>query len=166
LKESLKTSLFKKSASLIIASFFGIGYLPPCPGTFGALGGALVFWFLLKSLSLPLQIFFTAILFLIGVFTSFQVSKISGNEDPEEVVIDEVVGMWLALIGRHTLFEFFIAFVFFRIFDIKKPFYIAKVERIPNGWGIMLDDVLAGIYSWISLSLVLYLREILPFVKM
>ncbi len=164
--KSLKISPFKEKFFLFIASFFFIGFLPFCPGTFGALAGAVFFWIFLKPFSVKYQFFFSVLLFFVGVWASFEVSKLFKREDPDEVVIDEVVGMWIALLGRHTFFEFLLAFGLFRLFDIKKPLFIARVEKIPKGWGIMLDDVLAGIYSAIFLYLILHLRGFLPFVKM
>ena len=76
------------------------------------------------------------------------------KSDPKEVVIDEVVGIWIALLGKNTLFEFFLAFIFFRFFDITKPFYISEFEKFPDGWGIMLDDAVSGIYTFLLLYLI------------
>ncbi len=166
MKKRLRKSPFKEKFFWFVGSFFFTGFLPVCPGTFGALAGALFFWLFLKAFSVKYQIFFSAILFFIGVWASFEISKLLKEEDPDEVVIDEVVGMWIALLGRHSFLEFLLAFVLFRLFDIKKPFFIARIEKIPGGWGIMLDDVLAGIYSAVSLYLILHLRGFLPFVKM
>ena len=72
------------------------------------------------------------------------------DPDPSEVVIDEVVGMSIALFMLpHTIIMYTMAFILFRIFDVFKPSFIYQVQNLPGGWGIMLDDVLAGIFTWL-----------------
>jgi phosphatidylglycerophosphatase A len=85
---------------------------------------------------------------LVGVPAATIVERQSGRTDPGFVVIDEVVGQWIALLGspadwRHGL----IALVLFRLFDITKPFPVRRLERLPGGWGIIFDDVAAGLYA-------------------
>jgi len=85
----------------------------------------------------------------VGVPAATIAARESGREDPGFVVIDEVAGQWIALLGsppnwRHAL----IALVLFRIFDITKPFPARQLERLPGGWGIVFDDVAAGLYAW------------------
>jgi len=85
---------------------------------------------------------------VLGVPAATIVERESGRTDPGFVVIDEVIGQWIALLGipfdwRHGL----IALVLFRIFDITKPFPVRRLERLPGGWGIVFDDVAAGLYA-------------------
>jgi phosphatidylglycerophosphatase A len=76
------------------------------------------------------------------------------GKDPSKIVIDEVVGMWISLWYIPSGWEYFVlAFVLFRLFDIYKPFFIKKVELLKGGWGVMMDDVLAGIYTNVVIQL-------------
>ncbi len=98
-------------------------------------------------------IIFSVVVFFIGVITANGVIQTSGNSDPSEVVIDEVAGQWIALIALpHTLGYGIAAFGLFRILDIFKPPPIQQLERLPGGWGVMLDDVAAGIATSIVLN--------------
>ena len=130
------------------ASFLYIGKLPFFPGTWSSLG-ALILWIFLP-LSYSLQLIIISILFIIGVISSQKISQEIDDPDPSEVVIDEVVGMGIALFMLpHSIAMYTMAFILFRIFDIFKPSFIYRIQNLPGGWGIMLDDVLAGIFSWL-----------------
>ena len=154
LKGNCKINRFKYLFYLFIGSFCFIGFIPFASGTFGALAGLFFFWLFLKKLPILYQIFFCLVSFFLGVFVSSKIKIFMNKSDPKEVVIDEVVGIWIALLGKNTLFEFFLAFIFFRFFDITKPFYISKFEKFPDGWGIMLDDAVSGIYTFLLLYLI------------
>ena len=98
------------------------------------------------------------ITFIMGVFTSNQVIKDTGKDDPSEVVIDELAGQWLALIGLPHSIGFAIAsFIIFRILDIAKPFPINQLEKLPQGWGVMLDDIAAGLITFGLINLYIYI---------
>jgi len=135
-----------------IATGFGSGYSPLAPGTAGSLlalfiayfaGGR---WLILVTL--------IAVFFLLGVVSSTFVEKDSGREDPSIVVVDEMVGMWIALfLMPFSLKNYIVAFVFFRAFDILKPFPIDHSQKFSGGWGIMIDDVIAGIYALVLVFL-------------
>lgn len=130
--------------SRFFASFAGIGFLPFAPGTWGSLAAALIlFFFPLNNL-----IIFAALIGLLsvlGAVASHIIEKNEGLEDPGWIVIDEVVGMWIALFALpHNPVIFFVAFILFRFFDIKKPWLIDKIQSVAYGWGVMLDDILAG----------------------
>ncbi|MBZ4681400.1 phosphatidylglycerophosphatase A [Thermodesulfobacterium sp.] len=140
---------------IFIASGGFVGFLPVCPGTLGALTGLIYFWFI-KQADLLTQIFLTLSLSLLGVLSSHLASKIVRQKDPEFVVIDEIAGMWFSLIGKLSLFEFILAFVIFRVLDIRKPFFIGSLESFSGGWGIMLDDLLAGILTNAIVTLLVY----------
>ena len=130
------------------ATFFYLGKLPFAPGSWGSLG-ALILWIFLP-VSYLLQMIMIIILFSIGVISSKKMAAAMNDYDPSEVVIDEAVGMWIALFMLpHSIAIYSMAFILFRIFDIFKPSFIYRVQNLPGGWGIMLDDVLAGIFTWL-----------------
>ena len=128
------------------ATFFYLGKLPFVPGTWGSLG-ALLLWLLLPvAFSIHLSVI--VILFVLGVYSSNKMAKYLDDHDPSEVVIDEVVGMGISLFMLpHSLGFYLLAFILFRIFDIVKPWFIYRIQNLPGGWGIMLDDVLAGFFT-------------------
>lgn len=138
----------------LIASWFGIGYAKG-GGTYAAIVTCGIIW-LLWSHAVPPVVFFllaTAIT-LIGVYVGNKVEPHWGK-DSYRVVIDEVAGMWIAvLFVPQNLWLLIAGLVLFRFFDILKPLYIRKMEAIPGGWGVMMDDVLAGVYSNIVLQLI------------
>ena len=143
-----------KSFYFTIATFFGVGYFPKAPGTAGSLAAILLFWLIAMS-SIPLLIFLTG-MFFIGVWVSMEVEKSAGS-DPGIIVIDEVLGQGIALVFLpHEISYFAAAFILFRIFDIWKPFPIDQSQRLPNGWGVMTDDLLAGIYANLILQIFLF----------
>jgi phosphatidylglycerophosphatase A len=143
---------------LIIATGCYSGYLPIAPGTWGSLVGLLLV-FLLHNLSLTVYLAVVAGLFLVGSFAAGEAEKILDNRDPGAVVIDEIVGMLIAMVAVPlTPLTMTLGFVLFRIFDIVKPFPVNIFDqRLHGGLGIMLDDVIAGIYSLIVLQLILFL---------
>jgi phosphatidylglycerophosphatase A len=148
-----------------IATFFGVGRLKPGPGTWGSLAALLIWWLVATRLqagplvaeTIALCVMATAL----GILACNVVVAESGISDPTYAVIDEAAGQWLALLGAimvqpvhalpHTVaadtWLALSAFVLFRLFDIAKPWPIRKLERLPAGWGIMLDDLGAGIYA-------------------
>jgi len=139
---------------MIIATGLYSGYLPKAPGTWGSLVGLLLF-FLLHSLSLPVYLAVTAGLFVVGSFAAGEAEKILDNRDPGVVVIDEIVGIMITMIAvPATPLTMALGFILFRIFDVLKPFPVNFFDqKFHGGLGIMLDDVMAGIYSLIILQL-------------
>jgi phosphatidylglycerophosphatase A len=137
-----------------LATFFGAGLLRPGPGTYGS-AAALLLWYAGAHLFHPAAAALAAgtaaaalAATLIGIPASTIVARESAREDPGFVVIDEVAGQWIALIAirpdwRHALF----GLLLFRVFDIWKPWPIRRLELLPGGTGIMLDDVAAGIFA-------------------
>ena len=129
-----------------VATFFYLGKLPFAPGSWGSLG-ALVLWFFLP-LSYSIHLAVILILFILGVYSSNKVAENLDDHDPSEVVIDEAVGMGVSLFMLpHSLGLYFLSFVLFRFFDIFKPSFIYSIQNLPGGWGIMLDDILAGLFT-------------------
>lgn len=137
----------------IIASIFGIGFLKG-GGTYAALVTCGGIWLLWQSTAFqnPLYLLIiTIVITLLGVYVSNKVEPDWG-EDSSRVVIDEVAGMLIAMLFIPANIYFLLAgFILFRFFDIVKPLYIRKMEALPSGTGVMMDDVLAGIYSNILL---------------
>jgi len=143
-----------------IATFFGAGCGKPGPGTWGSVAAVLIWAACAKLLHPAPQTLLIALVaaivltLLVGIHASTIVARESGRHDPQFVVIDEVAGQAIALIGsqanwRHAL----IALILFRLFDITKPYPIRQLEKLPNGWGIVLDDVGAGLYALCVASL-------------
>ena len=130
-----------------VATFFYLGKLPFAPGSWGSLG-ALLLWLLLPvAFSIHLSVI--VILFVLGVYSSNKMAKYLDDDDPSEVVIDEVVGMGISLFMLpHSFGLYLLAFILFRIFDIVKPWFIYRIQNLSGGWGIMLDDVLAGLFTF------------------
>ena len=129
------------------ATFFFLGKLPFAPGSWGSLG-ALLLWLLLP-ISFSIHLSVIVFLFVLGVYSSNKMAKYMDDHDPSEVVIDEAVGMGISLFMLpHSFGLYLLAFVLFRIFDVLKPSFIYRVQDLPGGWGIMLDDVLAGLFTF------------------
>jgi phosphatidylglycerophosphatase A len=138
----------------LLATFFGAGRMKPGPGTYGSVAAALLWFgaahlFHPDRLALALATAVAALLItLIGIPASTIVARESGREDPGFVVIDEVAGQWIALIAiRPDWQHAALALVLFRLFDIWKPWPIRRLEALPAGTGIMLDDVAAGLLA-------------------
>jgi phosphatidylglycerophosphatase A len=132
----------------------GAGYSPLAPGTCGSLLAVLAAWFLIPGVWWALPAAALAA-FLAGVPLASQAEGWWGA-DPPRVVLDEVAGQWLALaLVPKSFAAYALAFVLFRLFDILKPWGVNRVQEAPGGWGVMLDDVLAGAYSNIVLQLAL-----------
>jgi len=143
---------------MLIATGFYSGYLPKAPGTWGSLVGVLLV-FLLHALSLQIYLSVVAGLFIVGSFVAGEAEKILDNRDPGVVVIDEIVGMLITMIAVPiTPLTMVLGFILFRVFDIAKPFPVNFFDQhFHGGLGIMLDDVVAGIYSLIIMQLILLL---------
>jgi phosphatidylglycerophosphatase A len=145
----------------LIATFFGIGRLRPGPGTWGS-AVTVVLWAALShaltpSSRIPIAIALALLVTLIGIPAATQVARGSGKKDPQFVVIDEVAGQLVALIAvPRTLESFLAGFILFRVFDIVKPPPVRQLEAIPEGAGIMLDDVAAGLYALGTMHLLLH----------
>lgn len=132
--------------SRIIATFFGVGYFPVASGTLGSAVALVILWFVPPIRGLGLWIGLP-VAFLIGVWASFGAETQLGH-DAHPIIIDEMVGQWLAVafLPKEWL-PWGIAFVLFRVFDVLKPFPIHRSQKLPGGWGIMIDDVLAAVYT-------------------
>ena len=136
----------------LVATFFGIGRVRPGPGTWGSAVTVLLWAGLAYELPLsvrtPVAIALAMLVTLIGIPAATQVARGSGTRDPQFVVIDEVAGQLVALIAVPLAWKSFLAgFILFRAFDIVKPPPVRQLEALPEGTGIVLDDVAAGLYA-------------------
>ena len=138
--------------STLVATFFGVGYMKPGPGTWGSATGVLL-WALLAyhlpdSARTPANIILAAVATLIGIPAATQVARAFAKKDPQFVVIDEVAGQLITLIAAPLAWKSFLAgFILFRAFDIVKPPPVRQLEKLPEGTGIVIDDVAAGLYA-------------------
>jgi phosphatidylglycerophosphatase A len=136
----------------LTATLFGIGRLHPGPGTWGS-AAAVLLWAILAhalnpALRLPVVVALALLITIIGIPAATRVARASGSKDPQFVVIDEVAGQLIALTGVPLAWKTFLAgFILFRVFDILKPPPVRQLERLPEGAGIVLDDVAAGLYA-------------------
>lgn len=138
-----------------MATGLGSGYAPVAPGTAGSLVGLLLFW-PLSRLPVAVQAAVLVVGFLVGSAASTRVAARLGRKDPGLVVVDEVVGMWVTLLGLpFGPLTAGVGFLAFRVMDILKPFPAGRLEGLPAGWGIMADDVMAGVYANLLVRLVL-----------
>ena len=138
------------------ATGFYSGYFPFAPGTAGSAVGLLIYWIPNFENTIILSVC-TALMLIIGIVVSGKMERHFGD-DPPIVVIDEVVGMWITLLLLPKSILLSLAgFILFRIFDIIKPPPARNLEALKNGWGIMLDDVMAGIYGNIVLQILVKL---------
>ena len=131
-----------------LATCFKIGHLPIAPGTWGSLVAITGWWLWLQYLDPLVFIVFIFTIFTIGVFATNIIIDRTGETDPSRVVIDEVAGQWLGLLMLPDGMLYIAgAFILFRFLDILKPWPIRKLEQFPKGWGVMLDDMLAGLLT-------------------
>lgn len=134
-----------------------IGRVGKAPGTAGSLAAVLLAPVLFLHLDLYARLLALATLFVVGGLAASRAEAVLGRKDPSMVVIDEVLGQWLTFLPFFLLptWQLIAGFVLFRVFDIAKPWPIRRSENwLPGGFGIMLDDVLAGIYAMAALALV------------
>jgi phosphatidylglycerophosphatase A len=147
----------------------GLGKLPKAPGAWGSLAGVALAWLFgklefgfLASGSYTFgpfnPLFWWLALSAAGVWAAGRVERAAGKKDPQEVVVDEVSGQWLALLASPAMLSgsagwksFLAGFILFRVFDMTKPFPAGRAESLPGGWGIMADDWVAGGYAAVAL---------------
>jgi phosphatidylglycerophosphatase A len=145
----------------LVATFFGIGRVKPGPGTWASVATVILWAF--ATLAIPpasrtwSTIVAAALVTLIGIPAATRVARASGLKDPQFVVIDEVAGQLVALIAVPLAWKTFLAgLILFRVFDILKPFPIRRLERLPEGTGIVVDDLGAGLYALAIMHLLLH----------
>src|SRR5208282_394072 len=155
----------RSGAAYWLATAGGLGRFPKAPGTWGSLAGLALAWLFARIKSPAVgfgqdfslafyPVFAWVALSAAGVWAAGRVEQQTGRKDPQEVVIDEVSGQWLALLASPGMlleapgWKYFLAgLILFRVFDITKPFPAGRAESLPGGWGIMADDWVAGAYA-------------------
>ena len=146
----------------LVATVFGIGRLHPGPGSWGS-AATVVLWSAIAyslptSLRTPVLVAAAVLVTLAGIPAATQVARASATKDPQFVVIDEVAGQLIALIAVPLAWKTFLAgFIIFRAFDILKPPPVRQLEKLPEGAGIVLDDVTAGFYALLVMQILLHL---------
>jgi phosphatidylglycerophosphatase A len=142
---------------LFLATGFGVGYSPVAPGTLGTLIAILIYYFL-SEIPPPLYEITLIGFFFLSVWISENAERLFGKKDDQRIVIDEVIGFLITMLWVPKTIRFvIIGFFLFRFFDILKPFPIRRLEkRFKGGFGVVLDDVGAGVYSNIILQIISY----------
>jgi phosphatidylglycerophosphatase A len=151
---------FARGSSRLLATWFYCGYAPKAPGTAGSLAAIVIAWLLHAYAGVPPWGFAILALALLGpaIWSADVTAREAGLKDPQVVVVDEVVGQWIAIGGAAfgkagmNWKAWCAAFVLFRAFDIWKPPPVRQLERVPGGAGIVLDDAMAGVYAALVLS--------------
>ncbi|ADY73981.1 phosphatidylglycerophosphatase A [Desulfurobacterium thermolithotrophum DSM 11699] len=137
-----------------IATGFYSGKLPKMPGTWGSILAAILLYFLWPT-NLKFQLLIIFITFILSVISADYVAKELGNKDPDCVVIDEILGMEIALLGLSAdIKTVFLGLILFRVIDIMKPPPIGFFEKLPGGLGITVDDAVAGVITNVILRLI------------
>lgn len=148
-----------------MATFFGAGRLRPGPGTWGSLATVLLWWLLAthlpQSAHLPVIVGLIVLVTAVGIPAATLEARGCGVKDPSHIVIDEVAGQLLAVIACPIAWKPLLAgFILFRGFDILKPPPIRRLEHLPEGTGIVVDDLAAGAYALVVLQLLLRFRMV------
>src|SRR5271170_2875128 len=145
----------------LVSTFFGIGLMRPGPGSWGSAATILLWWLASRWIAPGWQPLAAALLalaaVLLGIPAATRLSRASGLKDPQFVVIDEVTGQLIAMIAVPVSWKsVLLGFILFRGFDIVKPPPVRQLERLPDGFGIVIDDVGAGLYALAVMQLVLH----------
>ncbi len=162
----MKTDVEKTASRLpllanLISTFLGIGHLRPGPGSWASLAAVLIWWALTRPVPASSQPLVLAIITSCAIAAGIPAATSSARfvriKDPQFVVIDEVAGQWLTLLFVPVTWKTMLAgFILFRGFDILKPPPVRQLERLPEGLGIVLDDVAAGVYGQVVMQALLY----------
>ncbi len=138
--------------ALALSTVFGLGYVGFAPGTFGSAAGLLLWWIL--PASGPVHAGLIVALFVVGAWSGSVAERHFGTTDPSPVVLDEVIGMLITMLGVSAGPGGAIAgFLLFRAADIVKPYPANRLEALPGGLGVMADDAMAGVYANLALRL-------------
>ena len=140
-----------------LGTLFGIGYLPIMPGTYASLAGLLLYLLIRRNLFIYLTV--TTIVIVVGFIVSNKAQNIFKTKDPSKFVIDELCGILIVYFFiPFKISNIILGFIIFRLLDILKVYPIYKLERLRKGWGIMLDDIAAGVFTNIVLQILGYIR--------
>lgn len=151
----------------IIGSFFNAGFLPNAPGTWGSLFALFPIYFVGVYSPWYGMALLTALFSFLTVWVSEECERVWGG-DPSPLVMDEFAGQGMTFIAisftgipKYDLLLLVGGFIFFRFFDIQKPLGVDKLQKLPGGWGILVDDLLAGFYAFLSLRAVVYILGVI-----
>lgn len=151
----------------LLGSFFYAGFLPNAPGTWGSFFALFPIYFIGVYTPWYGIVLFTLLCSYLTVWVSEECERAWGG-DPSPLVMDELAGQGMAFIAipftpdlNTNLMLLFLGFVFFRFFDIQKPLGVNRLQKLPGGWGILVDDLLAGFYAFLCLKLLLYILSII-----
>jgi phosphatidylglycerophosphatase A len=144
---------------VFIATCAHVGYAPVAPGTWGSAVGLLVYYLVRRQASTAVELSTISIVFIIGLWAATEAEHHFGGIDPGPVVIDEVIGMLITLaLHPVNVFGAVVGFLVFRVLDVVKPWPARRLELLPGGFGVVLDDAMAGIYGnllmWVAIRLV------------
>ena len=147
----------------LVATFFGMGRLRPGPGTWGSAAAVLIWGVIWRWVPAQIQGFVLAglavLAIVVGIPAATRFARALQLKDPQAVVIDEVAGQWITLLFAPVSWKtLLLGFILFRAFDILKPPPVRQLERLPEGTGIVVDDVAAGLYALLVMQLVLHFR--------
>ena len=135
----------------LLATGFGSGLVSFAPGTIGTLVGVVI-CLLCLPLPWPMRLLIVIALSALSIYVAGRAEKIYQKKDDQRIVIDEIIGFQITMLPvAITILHLCVGFVLFRIFDILKPFPINNLQRLPGGWGVVIDDVAAGIYVGVIL---------------
>jgi phosphatidylglycerophosphatase A len=143
---------------LLLATGFWVGYSPIAPGTLGTLL-AIPIYFFLSEMSFPLYELTLFTFFFLSSWISERAENYFGKKDDSRIVIDEMMGFFITMLWvTKTPFFILVGFILFRFFDILKPFPIRRLEKVRGGFGVVLDDVMAGIFANVILRFIMILH--------
>ena len=137
--------------ALLFASAGGVGLIPVAPGTWGSAVAVCLLVVVRQTAAPAVEALLLAVVLAGGVWSATMAERHYGRSDPGVIVIDEIAGMLIALFWIPVTWVGLLAgFAAFRVFDIVKPFPVGAAERLPSGWGVMADDVVAGLYAYVT----------------
>jgi phosphatidylglycerophosphatase A len=140
--------MFLRRLGVFIATCAHVGYAPVAPGTFGSAVGLVVYYLLRRQASTAVELGAIALILVVGLWSATEAEHHFGGIDPRPVVIDEVIGMLITLaLHPVNVVGAIIGFFIFRVLDVVKPWPARRLELLPGGFGVVLDDVMAGVYG-------------------
>jgi phosphatidylglycerophosphatase A len=140
--------MFRRRLGVFIATCAHVGYAPVAPGTFGSAVGLVVYYLVRRQASTAVELGAIALLFVVGLWSATEAEHHFGGIDPGPVVIDEVIGMLITLaLHPVNVAGAIVGFFIFRVLDVVKPWPARRLELLPGGFGVVLDDVMAGVYG-------------------
>jgi len=140
--------MFLRRLGVFIATCAHVGYAPVAPGTFGSAVGLVVYYLVRRQASTAVELGAIALILIVGLWSATEAEHHFGGIDPGPVVIDEVIGMLITLaLHPVNVVGAIIGFFIFRVLDVVKPWPARRLELLPGGFGVVLDDVMAGVYG-------------------